>query len=1316
MHLFFSKPNRRLSRRRPNVRALFLQRSLVGVLAAGGLACFAGDWPMWRHDPLRSGATTEALPTRLQLEWVREFPAIAPAWPEEPRNQFDLAYEPVIAGKRLFIASPVDGSIRAWNADTGEPLWSFYTAGPARFAPAVWKDRVFAVSDDGFLYALDAATGRLLWKVNGSGQEPRRQLGNNRLVSRWAARGGPVVASDGTVYFAAGIWPTLGVYIRAVNGATGKPVWTNEAGYWIPGTRIDHNEIYSAGLSPQGYLLAVGDRLLVPNGRSMPAGLDRRTGKLLYYIQGYRRGHCRVTASERVAFVGRAAVVSVDTGREMGSKWKAAGKNAPQGFDVTKWDLFEGPFFSYKFMPGCNAWSVVTSTRVYGLDNGVFYGYDLTRPKLTEYTKTQGGREFKPLRWDLPRLWALHTPQAGKRPNSRALVLAGNRLYGNTGRTLLAVDLPKTKDDKPRLAWSMELESEPATLAAADGKLFIGTLDGKLLCLGNATGDARTAKRFPLRTVPLRAPPAAIANAAKEMITVSGATSGFVVLLGVRNTPELIAALLATPGQRVVAVLSKAPTVKALRDALVAAGVYGDRVEVFETEGDPTAFRLPPFLANLIVAELADSADLARRAQALFRSLRPYGGTMLLRTSRTAHAALATKVRPPAFEENARIERRGAWSVLRRPGKLPGAADWTHECADAARTYFSRDERVRPPLGILWYGDGDGYGFYKYRDYGAGVKPQVAGGRVIVLRQRSPATLCALDAYTGRQLWNRQVGRFTRYVSLPDAVYVADADRLIVLDAETGANRMEVKLDTGRPARDKPVARDIRVAENTVTVAVGFGDIAGGAYTLMQVGGLWDSKVLVALDRNTGKQLWRREAANRFNNNAFAVGDGRVFCTDSFSPVEGARLVRRGVALSTVESTILALDARTGAVQWQQKITSPYENFPTGNWLGQRSRDDWLGYSSNNRVLLAGRSSNIYGLDADTGKKLWERKGGSAQPVIIRAKTCITQAGLVLDIRTGRQQMQRSLPMRKHGCNYAVVGTRLEFVRDAFVSYTDIGKPTLDRYWLRNIRSGCDASLVAADGLLNVPNLAVGCVCNYPIQTSFAMVYMPETAKWARPEPLAKAPKAVSGPAPAKVGGDPAAARALAAARKDGRILVAPGSTWKYLDNGVAPPAGWTAPGFDDEKWPEGAAQLGYGDHDEATVLKYGKDPKHKAMTACFRRTFTVADPKQFKTLVAGLLRDDGAVVYLNGVEAFRSNMPKGKITLATPAASVTAGDREKTFYPASVPVELLKPGRNVLAVEVHQAYPSSSDISFDLELYALPGLAKSAARGGATK
>ena len=90
-----------------------------------------------------------------------------------------------------------------------DELWRFYTNAPVRFAPASDGERIFAVSDDGFLYALDAASGRLLWKIDG-GPQQWPIVGNDRLVSTWPARGGAAVA-DGVVYFTAGIWPSMGI-------------------------------------------------------------------------------------------------------------------------------------------------------------------------------------------------------------------------------------------------------------------------------------------------------------------------------------------------------------------------------------------------------------------------------------------------------------------------------------------------------------------------------------------------------------------------------------------------------------------------------------------------------------------------------------------------------------------------------------------------------------------------------------------------------------------------------------------------------------------------------------------------------------------------------------------------------------------------------------------------------------------------------------------------------------------------------------------------------------------------------------------------
>jgi hypothetical protein len=344
----------------------------------------AEDWPMWRCDAARSGASREDLPAELQLQWTVPLGAVTPAWPHEPRLWFDASYEPVVAGDTLVVGSSIDGSVLACDVATGRPRWRFFTEGPVRFAPALTAGRLLVASDDGYLYALRLKDGTLLWRVRGAPDDrpDRRLLGNNRLISAWPVRGGPVVA-DGSVYFAAGLWPTEGVFVVALDAETGAVRWRNDSLAMIENVRLDHNEVAASGLSPQGYLAVHGDLLLVPNGRSLPAGLDRRTGQLVYYIQGYRNGDCRVIAGDQVALVGESGVVDLRTGREVGSRWAAAGADAPKAFDPARFHLFEGPIHPYKMFPGCNWRSVLADGLAYGLEGGVLYAHDLRRAGST---------------------------------------------------------------------------------------------------------------------------------------------------------------------------------------------------------------------------------------------------------------------------------------------------------------------------------------------------------------------------------------------------------------------------------------------------------------------------------------------------------------------------------------------------------------------------------------------------------------------------------------------------------------------------------------------------------------------------------------------------------------------------------------------------------------------------------------------------------------------------------------------------------------------------------------------------------------------
>ena len=278
-----------------------------------------------------------------------------PAWPNEPRLGFDACYEPVVVGKTLLLGSPNDGSVSAFDSETGPRRWQFFSEGPVRFAPAASGERICFGSDDGWLYCLATADGKLLWKARGApaGNANRRHLGNNRLISFWPVRGGPVLAGD-TVYFAAGLWPTMGVFVAAADVQSGKLRWRNADLSYLEKVRLDHNIFHPSGLSPQGYLLLDGDKLLVPNGRSMPAVLDRATGKLVDYIQGYRNGDCRVTVSGNYAFVGPRRRNGPPHRREVNSRWAAAGKDAPGPEQYSKAHLFEATLFPYKFFPGCD--------------------------------------------------------------------------------------------------------------------------------------------------------------------------------------------------------------------------------------------------------------------------------------------------------------------------------------------------------------------------------------------------------------------------------------------------------------------------------------------------------------------------------------------------------------------------------------------------------------------------------------------------------------------------------------------------------------------------------------------------------------------------------------------------------------------------------------------------------------------------------------------------------------------------------------------------------------------------------------------------
>ena len=164
--------------------------------------------------------------------------------------------------------------------------------------------------------------------------------------------------------------------------------------------------------------------------------------------------------------------------------------------------------------------------------------------------------------------------------------------------------------------------------------------------------------------------------------------------------------------------------------------------------------------------------------------------------------------------------------------------------------------------------------------------------------------------------------------------------------------------------------------------------------------------------------------------------------------------------------------------------------------------------------------------------------------------------------------------------------------------------------------------------------------------------------------------------------------------------LVPIGAVWKYRDTGENLGTAWVAPAFPDDAWASGPAILGYGDGGEGTVVSFGSSSSAKSITTYFRRAFTVTDPASLNALNLRVLRNDGVIVYLNGAEIYRDNMPAGPVSSSTPALANSTNPERSTYQitPPLDPGRLLA-GTNVLAAELHIYSGGAGNMGFDLEL-----------------
>ena len=156
------------------------------------------------------------------------------------------------------------------------------------------------------------------------------------------------------------------------------------------------------------------------------------------------------------------------------------------------------------------------------------------------------------------------------------------------------------------------------------------------------------------------------------------------------------------------------------------------------------------------------------------------------------------------------------------------------------------------------------------------------------------------------------------------------------------------------------------------------------------------------------------------------------------------------------------------------------------------------------------------------------------------------------------------------------------------------------------------------------------------------------------------------------------------------------GDTWSYWDRGSLDGTNWKTGNA--SHWAQGPTPLGYGKSSIVTTIDYGSDSSNKYPTYYFRKNLTVdTDPASIASLTLNFTADDGFVVYINGTEATRYLLPEGEITYETYATTYAPDNPDSGTL--DLPVNLLKQGTNIIAVEVHNNVPGSSDIYWDAEI-----------------
>ncbi len=688
----------------------------------------------------------------------------------------------------------------------------------------------------------------------------------------------------------------------------------------------------------------------------------------------------------------------------------------------------------------------------------------------------------------LKKLWDISVDASGD------LIKAGNTLIAGGKNIITFIDL-ENNGKKANISRSLSVKGNVKRLIAADNKLFAVTLEGDIIAFG-ANAQSPQSYQQDKKTLTCSAK---AEKEVKKLLKKLPVKEGFATIFGIGNG-DMVNAISLHSNLSLVVFDSSAKKIDAWRRAYEDAGFSGEKTAFIHW--NPSMQTAQYYSLLTIINKLSTDSEFMEMA---YRSLRPYGGIMIVNS-----------LEKPSFFNTAKsyhgVEING--KMLVKSGAPSGAANYTHMYGSLKNTLVSEDDRVKLPLGLLWFGGNSNMDVLPR--HGHGPPQQIVNGVLIIQGINS---LSARDVYTGKILWKqnfKDLGGFntwyditykhdptatdynqvhlpganargTNYVATSDAVYLVENNFCHVLDLKTGKSKKHIFIPAPKKKANAEKWGYIGCHNDFL---IGTADFASDDHS--------SSHSLSVFNRRTGKLLWTRDATHSYIHNGIVASGNHLFVIDKVSTSGLNKLLRRGMPVPKGEA-LICFDLATGKIVWKN------DKDIYGRWLGISEANNMVLLSNRpSRDMLSGeKGERMTALDLRTGKIVWDKKMTYNNPPILLDDSIVVDT-CAYDLLTGEIKM-RANPLtgentpftynRTYGCNTVTAGKHLLLFRSAAAGFYDWdnlgGTGNFGGY-----KSSCTSNLIPACGVLNSPDYTRTCSCSYQNQTSLAFINMPELEYW----------------------------------------------------------------------------------------------------------------------------------------------------------------------------------------------------------------------------